>query len=247
MSSVVILGATGTIGRCLAGMLVANGQSVLLAGRDESKLGELAASLNQPYAVADFSNSASLLDALQQKEEQAGGFCGLVNCIGSLWLKPIQATSDEDFRQVIETNLFTAFSAVRAAAKLLRENGGSVVLVASAAAEIGLHNHESIAAAKAGVIGLTRSAAASLASYNIRVNCVSPGMTRTEMTRKIWENAASEKASQEMHALGRIGEPEHVASIMSFLLNPANDWITGQVIGIDGGLSSIQPRRKMTV
>ena len=247
MSAVAILGATGTIGRSLASRLVSSGQQVLLVGRSAEKLQSLSDELQQPFAVIDCTSSQSLIDALQQHEGQLGGYSGLVNCIGSLWLKPIQTTSDDDFRQVIETNLFTAFATVRAAARVLREQGGSVVLMSSAAAEVGLHNHEAIAAAKAGVIGLARSAAASLSSYNVRVNCVSPGMTRTEMTRKIWENAASEKASQEMHALGRIGEPEHIASMIAFLLDPANDWITAQVIAVDGGLSSIQPRRKMTV
>ena len=158
-------------------------------------------------------------------------------------LKPAHTTTDEEFRQIVETNLFTAFAAVRAGAKLLREQGGSIVLFASAAAEIGIANHEAIAAAKAGVIGLARSAASTYASSNIRVNVVSPGLIRTEMTRRIWENAASATASARMHALGRLGEPQHVASLVDWLLNPENDWITGQVIGIDGGLGHVLSRK----
>lgn len=244
MSSVAILGATGTIGGSLAARLTAQGQKVLLLGRNQDKLQELSSRLGQPFSVVDFSNSQNLLDALQSHGEK---FSGLVNCIGSLWLKPLQFTSDDDFRQVVEINLFTAFATVKAAAKLLREGGGSVVLMSSAAAEIGLHHHEAIGAAKAGIVGMVRSAAASLSSYNIRVNCVLPGMTRTDMTRQIWENPTSEKASQEMHALGRIGSPEHIASMIAFLLDPNNDWITGQEFTVDGGLSRIQPRRRMSV
>jgi NAD(P)-dependent dehydrogenase (short-subunit alcohol dehydrogenase family) len=166
-----------------------------------------------------------------------------VNCIGSLLLKPAHTTTDDDFRNTVETNLFTAFSTVRAGAKLLRERGGAVVLFASAAAEIGIHNHEAIAAAKAGVIGLARSAAATYAINNIRVNVVSPGLVRTELTRRIWENSASATASAQLHALGRLGEPEQVASLVSWLLDPESDWITGQVVGIDGGLGHVLPRR----
>lgn len=245
--SIAILGATGSIGSSLARMLSASGHSLILLGRNEEKLAQLSQETSQPFAVVDMSSSQNLIVAISTSMNTAERLTGIVNCIGSLWLKPIQFTSDEDFRTVVDTNLFTAFATIKAAAKLMRENGGSVVLLSSAAAEIGLHHHESIGAAKAGIIGLARSAAASLSNYNVRVNCVCPGMTRTEMTRQIWENPTSEKATQEMHALGRIGEPAHIASMIQFLLDPANDWITGQAIAVDGGLSTIQPRRRMSV
>ena len=125
----------------------------------------------------------------------------------------------------------------------MREQGGSLILFASAAAEVGIQNHEAIAAAKAGVIGLARSAAATYAASNIRVNVISPGLVRTEMTRRIWENAASANASAAMHALGRLGEPAAIVSLAEWMLNPANDWMTGQVIGMDGGLGHVLARR----
>ena len=118
------------------------------------------------------------------------------------------------------------------------------MLFASAAAEIGIQNHEAIAAAKGGIIGLARSAAATYASHNIRVNVISPGLVRTQLTHRIWENPASAAASADLHPLGRLGEPEQVASLAAWLLDPQNDWITGQVIGLDGGLSRVQPRRR---
>jgi len=158
-------------------------------------------------------------------------------------LKPADATTDDEFRQVIETNLFTAFATVRSGAKLLRERGGSIVLLASAAAEVGIQNHEAIAAAKAGVIGLARSAAATYAHHNIRVNVVSPGLIRTNMTRRIWGNPAAAAASTALHALGRLGEPEQVASLVAWLVDAENNWITGQLIGVDGGLGHVLPRK----
>jgi len=243
MSTIAILGATGTIGSAVARRLVRQGQSVLLVGRNEEKLSALERELAQPYVIADLTGSQPLEQALETAATVQGGCRGLVNCIGSLLLKPAHATTDEDFRRVVETNLFTAFSTVRAGARLLREGGGSIILFASAAAEIGIANHEAIAAAKAGVIGLARSAAATYAPHNIRVNVVSPGLIRTELTRRIWENSTSASASAQMHALGRLGEPEQVASLVAWLLDIENNWITGQVIGIDGGLGHVLPRK----
>lgn len=243
MSSVAILGATGTIGSVLARRLVRQGQHVLLVGRNEEKLRSLSEELGQPFVAVDLTSSQPLEEALRAMADAQGGFHALVNCIGSILLKPAHTTTDDEFRQVVETNLFTAFATVRVGAKLLRERGGVIVLFASSAAEIGIQNHEAIAAAKAGVIGLARSAAATYASNNIRVNVVSPGLIRTEMTRRIWENATNATASAQLHALGRLGEPEQVASLASWLLDGENDWITGQVIGIDGGLGHVLPRR----
>ena len=243
MSAIAILGATGTIGSVLARRLVREGQSVLLVGRNEEKLSALGQELAQPFVTVELMGSQQLEQALEAAADVQGGLHGMVNCIGSLLLKPAHATTDEDFRRVIETNLFTAFATVRAGARLLRERGGSIVLFASAAAEIGIANHEAIAAAKAGVIGLARSASATYAPHNIRVNVVSPGLIRTELTRRIWESPASATASAQMHALGRLGEPEQVASLVAWLLDVENNWITGQVIGIDGGLGHVLPRR----
>ena len=242
MSLVAILGATGTIGSTLARRLVRQGQQVLLVGRSEEKLRSLTEEIGQPFVMADVTNSQSLEEALRAGTDAHGGCRAVVNCIGSLLLKPAHLTTDDEFRQVVETNLFTAFAAVRVGAKLLRERGGSIVLFASAAAEIGIVNHEAIAAAKAGIIGLARSAAATYAASNIRVNVVSPGLIRTELTRRIWENPASATASAQRHPLGRLGEPEQVASLVSWLLDSENDWITGQVIGVDGGLGHVLPR-----
>lgn len=243
MSSIAIIGATGTIGSALARRLTRHGQKVLLVGRNENKLQSLSEELGQSFVTVDLTSSRPLEEALGTATDAQGGFHALVNCIGSILLKPAHATTDDDFRQVVETNLFTAFATVRVGARLLRERGGTIILFASAAAEIGIQNHEAIAAAKAGVIGLARAAAATYAPHNIRVNVVSPGLIRTELTRRIWENATSASASAQLHALGRLGEPEQVASLVSWLLDAENDWITGQVIGIDGGLAHVLPRR----
>lgn len=170
---------------------------------------------------------------------------GVANCIGSVLLKPAHSTSDAELAAVMATNLGTAFSILRASAKAMTRAGapgGSIVLCSSAVSRHGLANHEAIAAAKGAVAALSLSAAATYAPQNVRVNCVSPGLTRTPMTARITGNAAALKASTEMHALKRIGEPGDVARAMAFLLSPENAFITGQNLGVDGGLGSLRPR-----
>jgi NAD(P)-dependent dehydrogenase (short-subunit alcohol dehydrogenase family) len=241
-----ICGATGTIGSGLARRLAAGGESVLLIGRDEARLAALGAELNQPWAVVDLSQSHGVGEALERFAEQQP-LRGIVNAVGSLLLKPAHATSDDEFRRIVEVNLFSSFAVVKAAGRLLSDGGGSVVLFASAAAQIGVPNHEAIAAAKAGVIGLMRSAAATYASRQIRFNVVSPGLTRTELTGRIWRNEASAAASLEMHPLGRLGEPSDVIHAAEWLLSESSSWVTGQAIGVDGGLSTLTAVRRGAV
>jgi NAD(P)-dependent dehydrogenase (short-subunit alcohol dehydrogenase family) len=124
----------------------------------------------------------------------------------------------------------------------MKTGGGSIVLLSSAVAQRGMINHEAIAAAKAGVVGLALSAAATYARYNIRVNCVAPGLTRTPLTHVLTKNEVSLKASTALHPLGRIGEPDEVASAIRWFLSPDQSWVTGQVLAVDGGLSSVQAR-----
>ncbi len=214
-----------------------------MIGRNEEKLEALSNELGQPFEAVDCSVAEELGECFKKSAFVFGGLDGFVNCIGSVLLKPAHLTSDAEFEQTIRTNLYTSFAMIKAAVPILREAGGNIVLFASAAAEIGIANHEAIAAAKAGVIGLARSAAATYAGDNIRVNVVSPGLIRSELTRRIWESPASAAASTKMHALQRLGEPAQVASLVSWLLSPENNWVTGQVIGIDGGLGHVLPRR----
>jgi 3-oxoacyl-[acyl-carrier protein] reductase len=170
-----------------------------------------------------------------------GRIDGVVNCAGSLLLKPAHLVSEHEWDQVMTTNLKTAFAVLKVAVTAF-ESGGSVVLLSSAAAHTGLPNHEAISAAKAGVEGLALAAAASYAPKGIRINCIAPGMTRTPLAARFLNNEVSAKASARIHPLGRIGEPEEIASAISWLLDPEQSWVTGQVISVDGGLSTIRTR-----
>ena len=118
-----------------------------------------------------------------------------------------------------------------------------MVLVSSAAATIGMPNHEAIAAAKAGIEGLVRSAAATYAGSSIRFNAVAPGLVKSKMTERLWNNETTASNSIQMHALGRLGEPDDIAAAIDWLLSTESSWITGQVLGVDGGLASVLPRR----
>jgi len=231
MAHYLIIAASSGIGQATATLLKENGHSVFTTARDTSKIA--------PDAILD----ATDFQAVDEVFKQAGHVDGVVNCSGSLLLKSAHLTSKEQYNTVIDASLTTAFATMRAAGKHMNK-GGSVVLISSAAAMDGFANHEAIAAAKAGIIGLTLSAAASYASMNLRVNAVAPGLVETPLTASLTGNEGARKFSEAMHALGRLGKPQDVARAIVFLLDPANDWITGQVLAVDGGLSRVRPKMK---
>jgi NAD(P)-dependent dehydrogenase (short-subunit alcohol dehydrogenase family) len=237
----VILGAYGGIGSALTRRLAGAGHRLFVAGRNEDRLKALAAETGAAYALVEATNSAQVEAAIARAAEEMGRVDGIANCFGSLLLKPAHLTSDEELEATLAVSLKSAFATVRAAARTMKE-GGSVVLLSSAAARLGMASHEAIAAAKAGVQGLALAAAATYANRKIRINCVAPGLTRTPLTERITGNETVAKGSVAMHALGRFGEPEEVASAIAWFLDPEQSWVTGQVLGVDGGLATLRTR-----
>jgi NAD(P)-dependent dehydrogenase (short-subunit alcohol dehydrogenase family) len=232
MANYLVIAASSSIGQAVVKTLKSQGHTVFTTARDTRKI--------QPDALLD----ATDFEAVNQVFTQAGTIDGVVNCAGSLLLKSAHTTSKEQFKEVMDASLTTAFATVRAAGAHMKR-GGSVVLISSAAALVGIANHEAIAAAKAGIIGLAQSAASTYASLNLRFNVVAPGMTDTPLTAQLISNPMAFEASKAMHALGRIGSPDDIARAIIFFLNPENNWITGQVLAVDGGLSHVRPKIKM--
>lgn len=238
----LVLGATGGIGSELCRQLAPSGCTLVTASRAAELPPHLVEALGGvQFVTTDVTNPERVKECIDGVVEQYGRLDGVAHCVGSVLLKPAHSTSDSEWSETINLNLTSAFYVLRSAAQAMRTTGGSIVFVSSVAARRGLANHEAIAAAKAGIIGLTLSAAATYARHSIRVNCVAPGLVRTQLTKSITNNEAALRYSTSLHALRRIGEPAEVASAIRWLLDPTQSWVTGQVIGVDGGLASIQP------
>ncbi len=241
----LIFGAAGGIGSELARALAGSGFALALAGRSQESLAPISQEVGGLPVVADVTVSDEVEQAFDKTIAYYGRLDAVALCVGSILLKPAHLTTDEDWQQVLAVNLTSAFSVVRAAAKQMKQ-GGSIVLFSSAAARIGLPNHEAIAAAKAGLTGLALSAAATYANKGLRFNVIAPGLVKTKLSEKIWKNEMAAQASQGMHPLGRLGEPAEVASMAAWLMQPQQSWVTGQVFGVDGGLATLKtPPRKL--
>jgi 3-oxoacyl-[acyl-carrier protein] reductase len=238
----VIVGGSGGIGSAIARSLAADGARVVLAARTLDRLYPIADSIGAlalEVDAADFGEMEALLTEVRGRYNRVAG---VVNAVGSILLKPAHLTSEVELAETMRLNMQTAFATVRAAAKVMTD-GGSVLLFSSSAATVGLANHEAIAAAKGAVAALTRSAAATYAARKLRVNAIAPGLVATPLAARITGNAKSLELSTSMHPVGRIGTPEDIVGPARWLLDPASDWVTGQVIEVDGGMAAVRAAR----
>ena len=243
----LLIGATGGIGAPLTRHLASEGARVVIGARQADRLGVLAQETGAKAFTLDATDPDAVTGLVEATVEANGRLDGVVNLVGSITLKPAHATSPEEFDQTLQLNLHTAFYVVRAAAKVMQKNsnprGGSIVLMSSVAGRYGLANHEAVAAAKGGVEGLVRAAAATYAPKGVRVNAVAPGLVRTPLAGRLVATEQAVDASAKMHALGRIGEPEDLTDALAFLLDSERSgWVTGQTLSVDGGFATVRPR-----
>jgi len=232
----VIFGATGSIGSSLANKLHEDKLDCHLVGRNENELKELSVKLNYTYSVSDvlkLNFVSSLKKDLEENE-----ILGIAYCVGSIDIKPFKLTKARDFVSSYVLNLVAVTEILKAFQDNLKRNKGSIVLFSTVAAKKGFANHSIISSAKAGVEGLTVALAAELAP-EIRINCIAPSLTKSKIASSVIKNSSIEESIAKMHPLKRIGEGADSANLANFLLTSKSSWITGQIIAVDGGRSSI--------
>ncbi|QSE96577.1 SDR family NAD(P)-dependent oxidoreductase [Fulvivirga lutea] len=227
MSNILIIGGTKGIGLSLANAL-AKTNKVTVVSRESSD--ELASDVN--HVKSDVTKEVF--------EYEGDQLDGLVYCPGSINLKPFNRLSIEDFESDININLLGAVKTIQAnLGKLKKSTQASIVLFSTVAVTQGMPFHTSVAAAKGAIEGFGKSLAAELAP-SVRVNIIAPSVTDTPLASKILSSSDKKEKSGERHPLKRVGEAEDIANIAEFLLSDKSSWITGQVIGVDGGMSTLR-------
>jgi 3-oxoacyl-[acyl-carrier protein] reductase len=236
----IVTGGTRGIGRAITEALLDDGASVVFTGRDPARVeatgGELAGRAGSPLGVvAEMGRAEDVQRTVQTAHERFGRVDLLVNNAGLTRDGLLIRMKDADWDEVVGVNLRAAFQATRAAARIMaRQKGGRIVNIASASAVMGTAGQANYAAAKAGLIGLTKSAARELAHWGILVNAVAPGLIQTDMTAPLADDVRDVYVSQ--IPLKRIGTAREVAEVVRFLAGEGASYITGQVIHVNGGL-----------
>ena len=232
----LIFGATGSIGSSLVEKLYNEKKDCHLIGRNEEELKKIAEKFNYSFSICDVLKIdfvKKLVDDLSNTE-----ILGIAYCVGSIDLKPLKLTKASDFVSSYVLNLVAVTDIIRSFQDNLKKNNGSVVLYSTVAAKKGFINHSIISSAKSGVEGLTVALAAELAP-NIRVNCIAPSLSKSKMAKNVIKNSKIEESIAKLHPLKRIGEGVDAANLAHFLLSKNSSWITGQIIGVDGGRAAI--------
>ncbi|HRI27850.1 MAG TPA: SDR family oxidoreductase [Chitinophagales bacterium] len=229
--NVLVVGASSGIGLELATQLHRSGAWVYTVSRTANS--QLAA-VSAHHQTADITQPLALTglpDVLH----------GLVYCPGSINLKPFHRLTETDFKADFEVNVMGAVRTLQAAYPLLkRSNSAGVVLFSTVAATMGMSYHAGIATAKGAIEGLAKSLAAEWAANQIRVNVIAPSLTDTPLATQLLATPEKREASAKRHPLGRIGNAADMANAAIFLLSPQSGWITGQILHIDGGMSSVK-------
>jgi NAD(P)-dependent dehydrogenase (short-subunit alcohol dehydrogenase family) len=222
--NIVLIGGNSGIGLSTAKLLKEEGAEVFLF----SKSGKGTTCLD---TTLDFEELPGLPEVVD----------GMVYCAGTINLKPFHRISINDFKEEMEVNFFGAVRVLQSCLKELKKSQApSVVLYSTVAVQIGMGFHAGIASAKGAIEGLVRSLAAEWAPYGIRVNAIAPSLTDTPLASKILSSPEKKEASDRRHPLGRIGSSDDLAEATMFLLSSKSSWITGQILHVDGGMSTLK-------
>jgi len=232
----LIFGATGSIGSCLAEQLTESDHEVHLIARNEIELKPLSEKLDCTYSVADVLEE----NFIEKVKADTSSFDvkGVAYCIGSIDLKPLKRVTESDLHNCMKLNLYSAIDVIKGFQDDLKKSSGSIVLFSSVAAQKGFTNHTIIASAKAAIEGLTVTLAAEF-TPNIRVNCIAPSLTNSKIAQPMLKSPVVAEALAKAHPLKRLGEGKDSAALAKFLLSEESSWITGQIIGVDGGRSRL--------
>jgi NAD(P)-dependent dehydrogenase (short-subunit alcohol dehydrogenase family) len=237
---ILIYGGSGGIGSALAARLHAKGHALHLVGRDQTRLQHIAQRLSASFTCADVEDPASFSKVMADAGDRLRG---LVYAVGTINLKMLPRLTAQDFERDFRINALGAALALQAALPALKAEEGttSALFFSTVAASQGFTAHSSIAMAKGAVEGLVLASAAELAP-KIRVNAVAPSLTRTDLASSLTSNEQMVTAIAQMHAMQRIGEPDDCAAAAEFLLSQEANWMTGQIIHVDGGRSKLRTK-----
>lgn len=235
----LVTGARGGIGRALVARLRSRGLRVAAVGRDMATLADVPA---DAYIAADTTTPEGAAAAFAACREQLGAAPSwLAHAVGSTLIAPLHRTQAQQAREVLRINLESSLWTLQAWIASLNGAPGAAVFVSSVVARIGVANHEAIAAAKGGVEALVRGAAATYAAQGLRVNAVAPGMTETPMTQGMLKLPAMRDGAAKQYPLGGVQTADEVAAAMDWLLSPDSARLTGQVLAVDGGFTTVRP------
>lgn len=235
----IVTGASGGIGHALVDRLKARGLKVAAVGRDMTRLKEVSADLHIEADTTTPQGAKSAIDICTTHWGMPPSF--LAHAIGSTLVASLHRSREEQIRDVLRINLESSLWMLQAWINGLNGGPGASVFASSVVAQIGVVNHEAIAAAKGGVEALVRSAAATYAAQGVRVNAVAPGLTETGMTAGMLKLPAMREAAGKQYPLGGIQTAQDVASVMDWLLSPEAARLTGQTLAVDGGFTTIRP------